>query len=68
LLPVAVLYTAVLALWLGPAQRWPHLGFYLVFAVTVTASVQLVDGLLVFAGLLLFKAKRNAPPDQALRS
>jgi zinc/manganese transport system permease protein len=52
LLPVAVLYAGVLALWLGPAQRWPHLGFYLVFAVTVTASVQLVGVLLVFTSLI----------------
>jgi len=52
LLPVAVLYAGVLALWLGPAQRWPRLGFYLLFAVTVTASVQLVGVLLVFASLI----------------
>jgi zinc/manganese transport system permease protein len=52
LLPVAVLYTGVLALWLGPAQRWPRLGFYLLFAVTVTASVQLVGVLLVFTSLI----------------
>lgn len=52
LLPVAVLYVGVLALWFGPAQRWPRLGFYLLFAITVTASVQLVGVLLVFAGLI----------------
>lgn len=52
LLPVAVLYLGVLALWFGPAQRWPRLGFYLLFAVTVTASVQLVGVLLVFASLI----------------
>lgn len=52
LLPVAVLYIGVLALWFGPAQRWPRLGFYLLFAVTVTASVQLVGVLLVFASLI----------------
>jgi zinc/manganese transport system permease protein len=28
LLPVAVIYVGVLALWLGPAQRWPRLAFY----------------------------------------
>ncbi|TRZ93534.1 MAG: metal ABC transporter permease, partial [Rhodocyclaceae bacterium] len=50
--PVAVLYIGVLALWLGPAQRWPRLGFYLLFAVTVTASVQLVGVLLVFTSLI----------------
>ncbi|MDP1610915.1 MAG: metal ABC transporter permease [Sulfuritalea sp.] len=52
LLPVAVLYIGVLALWFGPAQRWPRLGFYLLFAITVTASVQLVGVLLVFASLI----------------
>lgn len=52
LLPVAVLYLGVLALWFGPAQRWQRLGFYLLFAVTVTASVQLVGVLLVFASLI----------------
>jgi zinc/manganese transport system permease protein len=50
--PVAVLYSGVLALWFGPAQRWPRLGFYLLFAVTVTASVQLVGVLLVFTSLI----------------
>ena len=52
LLPVAVIYVGVLALWLGPAQRWPRLAFYLLFAVTVTASVQLAGVLLVFASLI----------------
>ena len=52
LLPVALLYVFVLALWFGPAQRWPRLGFYLLFAVTVTASVQLVGVLLVFTSLI----------------
>ncbi len=52
LLPVAVLYVGVLALWFGPARRWPRLGFYLLFAVTVTASVQLVGVLLVFTSLI----------------
>ena len=52
LLPVAAIYIGVLALWLGPAQRWPRLAFYLLFAVTVTASVQLVGVLLVFTSLI----------------
>lgn len=52
LLPVAVLYVGVLVLWFGPAQHWPRLGFYLLFAVTVTASVQLIGVLLVFASLI----------------
>ena len=52
LLPVAVLYVGVLVLWMGPAQRWPRVAFYLLFAVTVTASVQLVGVLLVFTSLI----------------
>jgi zinc/manganese transport system permease protein len=52
LLPVAIIYVGVLALWLGPAQRWPRLAFYLLFAVTVTASVQLAGVLLVFTSLI----------------
>lgn len=50
--PVALAYAGVLALWFGPGRRWPRLGFYLLFAVTVTASVQLVGVLLVFASLI----------------
>lgn len=50
--PVAVIYVGVLGLWLGPAQRWPRLAFYLLFALTVTASVQLAGVLLVFTSLI----------------
>lgn len=52
LLPVALLYALVLAAWTGPARRWPRPAFYFLFAVTVTASVQLVGVLLVFASLI----------------
>ena len=53
--PVALLYAAVLALWFGPARNFVRegLGFYLVFALTVTASVQLVGVYLVFASLII---------------
>ncbi|OHC65864.1 MAG: hypothetical protein A2040_17025 [Rhodocyclales bacterium GWA2_65_19] len=60
--PVALLYAGVLALWLGPAQRWPRLGFYLLFAVTVTASVQLVGVLLVFTSLIAPAVATRALP------
>jgi zinc/manganese transport system permease protein len=53
LVPVAILYAAVLALWFGPARKLGHAGFYLLFAVTVTASVQLVGVYLVFATLIV---------------
>jgi len=51
LLPVALVYSAVTALWFR-ARRGPA-GFYILFAVTVTASVQLVGVYLVFASLII---------------
>lgn len=53
LLPVALLYAAVLALWFGARQRLGRVGFYFLFALTVTASVQLVGVYLVFASLII---------------
>ncbi len=51
---VAVLYGCVLGVWFGLGRdRIGHAGFYLVFAVTVTASVQLVGVYLVFASLIV---------------
>lgn len=44
---------AVCALWFGLGQRLGRLGFYLLFSVTVTASVQLVGVYLVFSSLIL---------------
>lgn len=52
LLPVAALYAAILALWFVWRRRLGHLGFYVIFALAVTASVQLVGVLLVFASLI----------------
>jgi len=53
LLPVALLYAVVLALWFGARQRLGRAGFYFLFALTVTASVQLVGVYLVFASLII---------------
>jgi zinc/manganese transport system permease protein len=53
LLPVAVLSAAVLALWFGVGRRLGRLGFYGLFAVSVTASVQLVGVYLVFTSLIV---------------
>ena len=51
---VAVVYAALLALWFGVGrQRIGHAGFYLLFAVAVTASVQLAGVYLVFASLII---------------
>lgn len=53
-LPVIVgLYALVLILWFGLVRQGDHLLFYLLFAVTVTASVQLVGVYLVFASLII---------------
>ena len=49
----AVVYAAVLALWFGLRDRLGRVGFYALFAVTVTISVQLVGLYLVFASLIV---------------
>jgi zinc/manganese transport system permease protein len=53
LVPVALVYALVLALWFGGRQRLGRGGFYFVFALAVTASVQLVGVYLVFASLII---------------
>jgi zinc/manganese transport system permease protein len=50
--PVALLYAALLAVWWGGARHHRVL-FYPLFAIAVTASVQLVGVYLVFATLIL---------------
>ena len=50
---VAVVYAAILALWLGLGERAGRIGFYLLFACAVTASVQLVGVYLVFTTLIV---------------
>lgn len=47
--PVALLYLAILALW----QFSGHKGFYLLFSLVVTSSVQMIGLYLVFATLVL---------------
>lgn len=53
LLPLAIVTLGVCALWFGLGNRLGRLGFYLLFAVTVTASVQMVGVYLVFSSLIL---------------
>jgi len=53
LLPVAVLYAGVLVCWRLLQGERNRLLFYMLFAVTVTASVQLVGVYLVFASLII---------------
>jgi len=53
LVPVAVLYAALLAVWFTTRARIGQTGFYLLFALAVTQSVQLVGVYLVFATLIV---------------
>ena len=53
LVPVALVYVALLALLFGMGERLGRIGFYLVFAVAVTISVQLVGLYLVFTTLIV---------------
>jgi zinc/manganese transport system permease protein len=53
LVVVAVLMAAVLAAWFGFAQSLGRLAFYALFALAVTASVQLVGVYLVFSSLIV---------------
>lgn len=53
LVPAAVLAALVLASWRTVMAKLGRSGFYLLFAVSVTASVQLVGVYLVFASLMV---------------
>ena len=53
LLPVALLTAVILVLWFGARARLGRIGFYAMFALAVTASVQLVGVYLVFASLII---------------
>ncbi|MBI3571367.1 MAG: metal ABC transporter permease [Gammaproteobacteria bacterium] len=67
LMTVAVVYAGVLALWFTLRQRFGRMGFYVLFAIGVTASVQLVGIYLVFASLILpALATRKLSGTQAL--
>jgi zinc/manganese transport system permease protein len=53
LLGVGALYAGVLAIWQMYRRRLDGTGFYLLFALSVTASVQLVGVYLVFSSLII---------------
>lgn len=63
LIPVAALYAVALAAWFGLRKWLGQTGFYVLFALVVTQSVQLVGIYLVFASLIVpaLAAKRYAP-------
>jgi zinc/manganese transport system permease protein len=73
LVPVAVLTVVLLGLWFGLRERLGRLGFYVLFAFAVTASVQLVGVYLVFTSLIVpalacrnLAASRQLPVGYAL--
>jgi len=53
LLWIGIAYAVVLALWFGAGARLGRVGFYVLFAVAVTLSVQMVGLYLVFATLIV---------------
>ena len=53
LIPVAILYALALVAWFGFRGRLGQTGFYVLFALVVTQSVQLVGIYLVFASLIV---------------
>jgi zinc/manganese transport system permease protein len=64
---IATLYAALIAFWWILDARLGALGFYLIFALAITASVQLVGVYLVFASLILpALAVRGWPPRSGL--
>lgn len=66
---IALLYAALLAFWLWQRATGGlgSSGFYLIFALAITASVQLVGVYLVFASLILpALAVRSRPPGQGV--
>jgi len=53
LIPTALIYAAVLGVWFMFREHIKGTVFYLLFAITVTASVQLIGVYLVFASLII---------------
>lgn len=53
LIPVAILYGIALLAWFTVRSRIGQIGFYVLFALVVTQSVQLVGVYLVFASLII---------------
>jgi len=67
LIPALLLTGLILGLWFGFKERIGRAGFYVLFALAVTASVQLVGVYLVFSSLIMpALAVRNWPPSRKL--
>lgn len=63
LVPVAFVYAFALVAWFGLRERLGNLGFYVLFALVVTQSVQLVGVYLVFASLIVPALAARALPE-----
>lgn len=64
---IAAIYALLLGFWRLRGERLGRMGFYLIFALAITASVQLVGVYLVFASLILpALAVRSQPPRAGL--
>lgn len=63
LIPVALLYALLLAIWFGFRRRLGPIGFYVLFALVVTQAVQLVGIYLVFASLIIPALAARRFPD-----
>lgn len=69
LIPVLIVYAVILGLWFGLRHRLGQIGFYVLFAVAVTASVQLVGIYLVFSTLIIpALATWHKPPRRSVHS
>jgi zinc/manganese transport system permease protein len=67
LVPVLLLTVMILGLWFGLKDKIGRAGFYILFALAVTASVQLVGIYLVFSSLIIpALAVRNWPESRKL--
>ena len=53
LLPTALVTSFILLIWSNFRERLNHLGFYVLFALAITSSVQLIGVYLVFASLII---------------
>lgn len=53
LIPIGILNFVLLTVWFGAREKIGHAGFYLTFAIAITAAVQIVGVYLVFASLIL---------------
>ncbi len=53
LIPTALITLLILGIWFGLKDRLGRAGFYMLFALAVTASVQLVGVYLVFSSLIM---------------